>query len=89
MLVLGCLAALPGGALHLYLTATYKSHEVQPWLLFRDIIGLTWPIEKLHTLMTYLLLVSAMLCVIVAGVTWESLNTGLDYWNGTLDWNDL
>ena len=36
-----CRSALPGGTvmvLHLYLTATYKSHEVQLRLLFRDVI---------------------------------------------------
>ena len=36
-----CRSALLGGAsmvLHLHLIATYKSHEVQPRLLFRDVI---------------------------------------------------
>ena len=58
-----CRSALPGGAsmvLHLHLIATYKRHEVQPRLLFCDVIlsfTFIWPLEKLNTLMAYLLLI--------------------------------
>ena len=35
----------------LHLTATYKSHEVQPWLLFRDVIRRLHGLWRSYTLL--------------------------------------